>query len=107
MCIFHSITAKKEDNESQNQTPDKIVVKNLPPSIDNQYLDMFFEYTKGQGGGPVKSVTFNRMENFAIVQFEETKGWPFNHFTLTSVLTQETHNVGSTSLQRRDVAATL
>ena len=33
---------------------------------------MFFEYTKGQGGGLVRKITLNKDDKIAIIEFEET-----------------------------------
>ena len=52
----------------------KIVVKNLPPSASEQYLEMYFENTKRQGGGPVKAVEFYADDHVAIVEFESADG---------------------------------
>ena len=50
-------------------------VSNLPPAAENEeYLDVFFESTKRQGGGPVKKVTLMKDKHFAIVEFEEHDG---------------------------------
>ena len=49
-------------------------MRNLPPSSDREHIQMFFEYEKGQGGGAVSHVTLDEANNFAIVEFEETKG---------------------------------
>ena len=35
---------------------------------------MFFEFEKGQGGGPVKDVTIDEENNYAIIEFEKEKG---------------------------------
>ena len=35
---------------------------------------MFFEYEKGQGGGPVKDVTIDEENSYAVIEFEEEKG---------------------------------
>lgn len=48
-----------------------IFVKNVPSNYDEEHLEMFFAYKKGQGGGPVKSVTLNRKGRSAVVEFEE------------------------------------
>ena len=48
-----------------------IIVRNLPPSVDEELLEIFFESTKKQGGGPVKTVKLFSDEKFAIVEFCE------------------------------------
>ena len=50
----------------------KLLVKNVPTKSDKEHLQMFFEYEKGQGGGPVKQVTLN-VDQSAIVEFEEAR----------------------------------
>ena len=57
------------------QKPDKspsknLLVKNLPEAADEELLEMFFEHTKRQGGGPVKHVTLNKSDKMAIIEFE-------------------------------------
>ena len=42
---------------------------NLPPSVDEDVLESFFESTKKQGGGPVKSVKMISDTNIAFVEF--------------------------------------
>ena len=48
-----------------------ILVSNLPTRANKDYLEMFFENTKKQGGGPVKSVDMNEEEDAAIIEFFE------------------------------------
>ena len=55
------------------QTSNKILVKNLPPAYDEQHLQMFFEYEKGRIGQPVKTLTLNRRNNSAIIEFESSR----------------------------------
>lgn len=49
-------------------------MKNLPSSSDKEHLQMFFEYEKGQGGGPVKHVTLGKENTYAIIEFESAEG---------------------------------
>lgn len=50
-----------------------IVVRNLPPPAeDEEYLNIFFECKKRQGGGPVKSVTLFKDSHSAIIEFEQS-----------------------------------
>lgn len=70
---FGSQQADQDQKCFSSLTSNKISVKNLPPSSDKEHLQMFFEYVKGQGGGPVKSITLDTENNFAIVEFEEEK----------------------------------
>ena len=46
-----------------------LLVKNVPTTADEDLLEMFFETTKKQGGGPVKSVKILRDKNVAFVEF--------------------------------------
>ena len=41
---------------SPSTTTRSIIVRNLPASADEELLELFFESTKKQGGGPVESV---------------------------------------------------
>ena len=56
------------------QTSNKILVKNLPANSDKEHLQMFFEYEKGQGGGPVKEVILYPLKHLAIVEFKSKSG---------------------------------
>ena len=48
---------------------------NLPPAAANEeYLDIFFESKKRQGGGPVKNVTLMKDKHSAIIEFEHPDG---------------------------------
>ncbi|XP_053389475.1 protein mono-ADP-ribosyltransferase PARP14-like, partial [Mercenaria mercenaria] len=49
----------------------KIVVSNLPSSVHDEYLEMFFENTRKGGGGPVFHVDIDEENGTAIVEFEE------------------------------------
>ena len=44
-------------------------MKNVPESCDEQHIEMFFAYEKGQGGGVVNHVTLNETNHTAIVEF--------------------------------------
>ena len=48
-------------------------MKNLPGTVDEELLEIFFESTKKQGGGPVKSVKMISDQNTAFVEFCERK----------------------------------
>ena len=52
-------------------TPTHIIVHNVPTEANEEYLQMFFENTKRQGGGPVKNVELFRDEQMALIEFEE------------------------------------
>ena len=45
---------------------------NLPELADEEFLEMFFEHTKRQGGGPVKRVHLHEEKRQVIVEFEHT-----------------------------------
>ena len=49
------------------------MTKNLPDTADEEYLEMFFEHTKRQGGGPVKQVELYKTDKFAIIEFEQSE----------------------------------
>ena len=44
---------------------------NLPEAADEEHLEMFFEHTKRQGGGSVKSVSLYPDNKSAVIDFEE------------------------------------
>lgn len=48
-----------------------IIVKNVPASADEELLEVFFESTKKQGGGPVQSVKILGDKHIAFVEFCE------------------------------------
>ena len=48
-----------------------ILVKNIPSTVDEHLLEVFFESRKKHGGGPVKSVKLFCDKQFAVVEFEE------------------------------------
>ena len=58
------------DNEKTNQ----ILVQNIPASLDEEFLELFFESKKKKGGGPVKHVKLDREKHWAIVEFYEPEG---------------------------------
>ena len=60
-----------DSHVSVNRGSHKLLVTNLPESADEEHLEMFFEHTKRQGGGPVKSVLLYKDKKQAIVEFEE------------------------------------
>ena len=51
-----------------------ILVQNIPPSLDEEVLELFFESKKKKGGGPVKHVKLDREKNWAIIEFYEPEG---------------------------------
>ena len=69
-----------------------ILVKNLPPSVDEDVLEIFFESTeKKQGGGPVKNVKIVRVKNAAIVEF-------YDESSVDTVLKKRPITFGKTEL---------
>ena len=56
------------------EPPTKIIVRNLPPSASEQFLEMYFENTRRQGGGPVTTVELYPDDNTALVEFETADG---------------------------------
>ena len=50
-----------------------LLVKNIPDNADEELLEMFFESTKKQGGGPVKNVKILGDKNIALVEFCDRK----------------------------------
>ena len=62
------------NSDKQIQPTNKILVRNVPEASDEDHIQMFFEYEKKQGGGPVKGVTLNRDKQIAIVEFERESG---------------------------------
>ena len=75
ILVAHSILEGPQKTTTvQMQRSNKILVKNLPAIYDKEHLQMFFEYEKGQGGGPVTKVTLNHEENKAVVEFENESG---------------------------------
>ena len=60
------VSTRHVDDSTETNT---IIVKNVPTSVDEELLDIFFESTKTQGGGPVKSVKILADEQVAIVEF--------------------------------------
>ena len=50
-------------------------MRNLPPAaVNEEYLDIFFESKKRQGGGPVQKVTLVKKKHYAIIEFEQPDG---------------------------------
>lgn len=73
MLYFTVVNVKstKSSVKSVAKPSRKLLVQGLPDFVDEEYLEMFFEHTKRQGGGPVRSITINKKENFAVIEFEE------------------------------------
>ena len=82
MCwfVYHHVTnfqntlsshfSRDEDHEKTRT----ILVQNIPPFMDEEVLELFFESKKKKGGGPVKHVKLDREKNWAIVEFLEPEG---------------------------------
>ena len=70
MCkyILGNVLSSKEAHRST-----RILVKKIPPPFTEEYIQMFFEYEKGQGGGAVKTVTLDSIERSAIVEFKSAQ----------------------------------
>ena len=60
-------------DEPQDEAPTKILVSDLPASVDDDFVTLFFENTKKCGGGPVVHVELNEEDGVAIVEFAEPK----------------------------------
>lgn len=56
-----------DDHEKTNI----ILVQNIPPSLDEEFLELFFESKKKKGGGPVKHIKLDKENHWAIVEFYE------------------------------------
>lgn len=48
-----------------------ILVQNIPPSLDEEFLELFFESKKKKGGGPVKHIKLDKEKHWAVVEFYE------------------------------------
>ena len=64
--------ASTRNHGDDSKETNTIIVKNVPVSVDEELLEVFFESTKKQGGGPVKSVNILGDEQVAIVEFCES-----------------------------------
>ena len=74
VCFFLDATV---DNGRVQDDPKKtrtILVQKIPPSVDEEIIELFFESTKKKGGGPVKQVKLVREKNWATVEFCEPEG---------------------------------
>ena len=56
-------------NETNVEKTNTILVRNVPESVDEDLLEVFFESTKKYGGGPVKSVKITKDKKTAFVEF--------------------------------------
>ena len=63
----------KPSSPTRKPVSNKILVQKLPPSYNEERLQMVFDNEKDQGGGPVRDVCFNGKRNAAIVEFENTR----------------------------------
>ena len=62
------MSASRTKNATQKTTK-TILVKNIPATADDELLEVFFESTKKQGGGPVQNVKILRDKDVAFVEF--------------------------------------
>ena len=62
-----SVSTSRTNNDSKKMKT--LLVKNVPTTADEDLLEMFFETTKKQGGGPVQSVKILRGKHVAFVEF--------------------------------------
>ena len=60
------VVSPRKDDSKRTKT---ILVKNVPTNADEELLELFFESSKKQGGGPVQSVKIIRDKNVAFVEF--------------------------------------
>ena len=77
---------------TDNKRTKTILVRNVPASADEELLEMFFEQTKKQGGGPVNSVKILRDKNIAFVEFRE-------YGAVETVMKKRNIKFGTTELQ--------
>ena len=63
--------AKQTHKSSDTKNTNTILVENVPPTADEDLLEVFFESTKKYGGGPVTEVRIIRDRNIAYVKFCE------------------------------------
>ena len=84
------LIAASRDNGGIKRTK-TILVKNVPASADEELLEVFFESTKKQGGGPVNSVKMHRDKNVAFVEFCESA-------SVERVLSKRPIKLGTTEL---------
>ena len=63
----------EEENVTDGKTTNTILVGNIPPKADEEILELLFESKKKSGGGLVKNIQFNRLQNWAIIEFSEPK----------------------------------
>ena len=56
-------------NNDYSKKTKTLLVRNVPATADEDLLEMFFETTKKQGGGPVQSVKILRDKYVAFVEF--------------------------------------
>ena len=60
------------DNLHADQTNyASIIVGNIPPTVNEEVIEVFFESKKKGAGAPVKHVLLNRTKHWAVVEFEE------------------------------------
>lgn len=57
--------------QGSGRATDAILVKNLPSSVNAEFLELFFESKRKQGGGPVKHISLDKENHVAVIKFEE------------------------------------
>lgn len=67
--VFEPKREVTDSAQEDIQTTNKILVKNFPPAVDEDMLEIFFESKKKVGGGPVKNVQLNREKKWAVIEF--------------------------------------
>ena len=67
----HDEHQKNEKLDLGAKTTSTILVSNIPPTVNEEYLELFFESKKKVGGGPVKNIQLNRTKHWAIITFDE------------------------------------
>ena len=63
------ISGKRTQLRSSNEQTSTIFVRNIPESVTEDLLEVFFESKKKYGGGPVKSVKIMKDKKTAFVEF--------------------------------------
>ena len=66
--------------EASHEKTTTILVQNIPQSLDEEVLELFFESKRKKGGGPVKHINLDREKNWAIIEFSEPEGMASYNF---------------------------
>ena len=59
---------------TENDPRVTIVVRNLPPDLHTDDMEIYFESRKYSGGGKIANIVCERAEQMALIEFEESKG---------------------------------